>query len=150
MLAFLFSRLVRIRRRSKFAATLSAMSAIVIACAAPADSPDPRPDSEGTTWVRTRLFGAQCRCHAGLAPEANLDLSSPGLEGRVIGRVSSQCSNQTLVVPGDPDGSYLVRKLTDVVPACGSKMELPATQTENDVQLVRAWVASLDRLTPFR
>ena len=144
MRVFGLGRRLRIGRRSMVAAVLPAMSALFIACsAAPSD---PRPDSERTTWVRTELFGPQCRCHMG-GPDsfANLDLYTSGLEERLVGRPATECKGQTLVVPGDPDGSYLVRKLTDAVPACGRQMPL-ATPLQNDqLQAVRDWVASLDR-----
>jgi len=99
--------------------------------------------------VQTNVFGPACRCHWGLDREANLELYAPGLEARLIGRPSTQCDNMTLIVPGDPDGSYLVRKLMDAAPACGNQMP-GGTLPDDKLQAVRAWVAALDRAPASR
>ena len=112
------------------------------------DEPAAPPDSEATTWVRTNVFGAQCRCHWGADSEANLDLYSPGLEGRLIGRPASQCKNRILVVRGDPDASYLMQKIVEGTPACGSQMAVGLPS--QDLESVRAWITSLDRVAPLR
>ena len=127
------------------------MCAIVSGCsdapaAPPSDSP---PDSEATTWIQTNLLHPQCaQCHWKVDPYAKLDLYSPGLEARVVGRGASECSNAILVVPGNPDGSYLLRKIVDIAPRCGSRMPIGQNLSEEWVQWVRDWIASLDDTAP--
>src|SRR5688572_22940426 len=50
-------------------------------------------------------------CHAAQSPAAALDLSGSDLATRLVGQTST-CNEVPLVIPGDPDGSMLVRKLT--------------------------------------
>ena len=151
------SRLVCRRRRGTFAAILAATGAMVIGCGSPpADPPpdappDPWPDSEFTKSVQKTIFAAPCRCHWGLDASANLELYAPGLEARLIGRPSTMCPNLILVVPGDPDGSYLVRKLADVAPTCGERMPFATgTLSADDMQAVRDWVTSIHRPQALR
>jgi hypothetical protein len=51
----------------------------------------------------------------------------------------------TLVVPGDPDGSYLVQKLEGAAGISGGPMPVPTPLSETDPDVVagiRAWIAS--------
>ena len=54
-------------------------------------------------------------------------------------------SGMTLVVAGNPDGSLIIRKLTDPMPPCGSYMpltgEMPLAATNPAlVMRLRAWI----------
>jgi hypothetical protein len=102
-----------------------------------------RQDGESTTLVRETVFKVQCRCHWGLNSPADLDLALENLEPRLVRRRSVDCENQMLVVPGDPDSSYLFRKLIDPAPRCGTEMPPGTRLSEDDLQLVRSWIASL-------
>ncbi|HLK90220.1 MAG TPA: hypothetical protein VKZ18_10020 [Polyangia bacterium] len=58
---------------------------------------------------------------------------------------SAEACGGTLVVPGNPDGSYLYQKLTDPSPCSGSQMPrtdlLPDPLPDCVIALVRAWIA---------
>lgn len=104
-------------------------------------------DRESTKQLQTEVFAGACRCHWEPDRFADLELYAPGLEARLVGRPSSECAGQILVVPGDPDGSYLFRKLVDPAPACGLQMPRGTPLPDSDVQAVRDWITSLARPT---
>jgi hypothetical protein len=95
-----------------------------------------------------QLFQARCQsadgtgCHGSNAPEADLDLVSPGVGDRVRGLTSKAlCEGRALVEA--PGGSHLlVEKLDE--PECGSPMPLgqPAL-SPNEIECVRRWVDDL-------
>jgi mono/diheme cytochrome c family protein len=61
----------------------------------------------------------------------------------VTGAVNITASNgQTMIIPGDPDNSLLVKKLTDPVPAgAGRSMPLKAPPlTDEQIELVQRWI----------
>ena len=92
------------------------------------------------------LFDEWCTaCHSG-APAAVSDSSELGLESplsSMVGLTSVDAAGKPLVVPGDPDASYLVAKLTgqgiegDIMPMGDDP--LPPEQ----VQIVKDWIAAL-------
>lgn len=47
-----------------------------------------------------------------------------------------------LVIPGDPDGSYLVQKLEGAAGIEGGRMPPPAALTPNQLQQIRDWIAA--------
>lgn len=68
-------------------------------------------------------------CHTGgpSLAAAGLDLSAPGVGGRMLAHTSEACGGVPLIDPHDLDGSYLLAKLGDQ-PPCGDRM--PAGQAE--------------------
>lgn len=83
-------------------------------------------------------------CHIGEdAPAAGLDLSSGRARVALRGR-SSERAGRMIVVPGDPDGSYLLCKLEA---ACAARegttrMPLGSALTPDELAIVREWIAS--------
>ena len=74
--------------------------------------PDPCGD------VPSRLFIPSCGgggCHGSTAPQNNLDLVSPGVAMRVVGKTAVGCP-VTLADPKNPDGSLLYTKLAPSPP----------------------------------
>jgi hypothetical protein len=94
--------------------------------------------------VPTRIFGATCGgtgCHSATAPQQDLDLVSPGVAARVVGKPGKACL-QTLADPQNPDGSLLYVKLLPG-PACGAQMPLARPPLSSaDIACVRSWIAA--------
>ncbi len=95
-----------------------------------------------------QMFQARCTsadgkgCHGTNAPEADLDLVSPGVGARVRGLTSkSLCEGRALVE--EPGGTHLmVEKLDGAV--CGSPMPLgQPSLSPNEIECVRRWVDEL-------
>lgn len=110
--------------------------------------------------IQATIFDAKCvSCHGGPSPSAGLDLSSAkgGAGPRLVNGFSLACRGvaaadagdagvtafRSLVVPGDPEGSYLLRKIADPSPACGDRMPQGAPLTAAEIACVRTWIASL-------
>lgn len=94
--------------------------------------------------VVTRIFVPTCGgtgCHSAMAPQQGLDLVSPDVASRVVGKLSNQCL-QVLVDPQNPEQSLMYQKLM-TKPACGAQMPLarPALSS-TDVACVRDWIAA--------
>ncbi|MDP3218525.1 MAG: hypothetical protein Q8S73_30765, partial [Deltaproteobacteria bacterium] len=100
-----------------------------------------------TAEVQAHIFAPRCGtsgCHEGQRASVGLDLVAPDVVARLLRATSEDCNGRRMLVPGDPDGSYLFQKLTGAAPVCGSRMPLggaPLTSTE--VACVRAWITSL-------
>ncbi len=125
---------------------------LVASFAAGCSSSEPAPSSPAEACdlasLQRTVLATKCAtsgCHeATTLPAGDLDLASPGLDARLVGRPANGCGAQVLVKPGDPDGSYLVRKVVDTKPACGSRMPVGAPPlSDSEVACLRAWIADL-------
>ncbi len=85
-------------------------------------------------------------CHSAQAPAGGLDLVSPNLEGRLVDVVSTNpsCSDQLLVIPGDPDESYLLKKVNDTPDICGLAMPPGISLSVDDTAAIERWILDLD------
>lgn len=81
-------------------------------------------------------------CHSGARAAASLSLDV-GRSWTELVNVPAGCGGSVLVRPGDPAGSYLMNKLTDVGICSGTEMPkrgmlLPPAE----IELIRAWICS--------
>lgn len=77
-------------------------------------------------------------------PAAQLDLTVEDPADALSGTMASMCSGRTLIVPGDPDGSFLFEKVNAEDPECGRPMPLTGEALDEDeVACLRAWIADL-------
>jgi hypothetical protein len=100
-----------------------------------------------TPTCATDLFKMKCNqmtCHGPGAPI--LDLVSPGMETRVIGKSSpnSQACTDRVLVTTDGSPSLLIQKLQDP-PPCGSKMPLIGTVTAAERMCLSDWVDAVGK-----
>jgi len=95
-----------------------------------------------TTDSSGRLACINCHTDSGRAPAGGLVL----LEGRSYQALVSQPSRfkagAILVVPGDPDASYLVHKLEGAADIVGSRMPRGTGPfvTSGQMQIIRRWI----------
>jgi hypothetical protein len=120
----------------------------VVGCkpGSPALGQAPRCDAT-TESIRQTIFAPLCAtgvCHSAARPALFLDLESPGVVERLSGAASNGCLQKTLVVPGDPEASYLIEKVVLDLPGCGIKMPqgLPPL-TDAELACLRSWIAAL-------
>jgi len=120
------------------AETLPPMPAICASADASGDSTRP------SFAIVQQIFVANCvTCHA---LGADVDLSPGVAWDNLIGKAppATESCGGTLVVPGDPDGSYLYEKLSNDHPCSGLRM--PRTEfgsgalPECLIGLVRQWI----------
>jgi len=104
------------------------------------------PSSIGFGIIQQIFVDDECRsCHA---PGADLDLSPGVAWTNLVNHAAppAEACGGTLVVPGDPDASYLYQKVSSKKPCAGAQMPLGefASNPLPDcvVALVRDWIAS--------
>lgn len=123
---------------------LGVLSACGNAKTLPFDPGDGRPDPSATfTRVQGEVFSPSCAlsdCHSGVLPQAGLDLSAGVAYVQTMGVASTQQSGLNRVEPGDPERSYLVKKLRGDPGISGSRMPLTGTISDGARQLVIDWV----------
>lgn len=110
------------------------------------DAPAPDGPAGCTLEVERDIFVARCGmagCHASTDPVSNLDLASPSPASRLVGR-AARCRSLPLVVPGDPEGSFLFQKVTQARPACGRQMPTDGGLSPMEINCVRQWITRVD------
>jgi hypothetical protein len=102
----------------------------------------PSPDATFTR-VQSEVFTVSCAlsgCHAGSAPTAGMNLSAGVSYGNIVGVVSTERGDLQRIAPGDPERSYLVKKIRGDADIVGSQMPLIGSITAAKRQLVIDWV----------
>lgn len=95
------------------------------------------------TEIEAEIFARSCTfsaCHKGASPAGGL-----GLEGATHDKlvdIMATGAAKPLVVPGDPDGSYLYEKLTATTPTAGDPMPPGAPLSADKLEKVRSWIAA--------
>lgn len=122
-----------------------AMCMILISCehADPLDSGGVQPTLES---IQENIFDRSCAvsgCHTGSNPPMDLDLSNGEAESHLVGVDSREVPSLKRVAPGDPDDSYLVRKIEGGPGIVGVRMPLgrPPLPSE-EITVIREWIAN--------
>lgn len=89
--------------------------------------------------VQKEVFNKYCiGCHGGSQPKANLVLTSATSYQNIVAQLNTNATD-TLIVPGVPGRSYLLKRMTstgdDVMPPSGNL-------NENLLNLMETWVAA--------
>jgi hypothetical protein len=121
---------------------LAALVALAAGC--PGSLQDPARFTAACADVPSQIFVTRCAtsgCHDATTKAASLDLISPNVGGRLLGRAAVGGPG-LLIDAANPDGSVLVRKLTPTPPFLAQQppgMPLdPAT-----IDCIRRWVRSV-------
>lgn len=105
------------------------------ACGEPSPAaPATLSEIEAEIFVKSCTFSA---CHKGAAPAGGLSLEG-GTHAKLVD-VAAVGTMATLVVPGDPDASYLMEKLT-AMPAVGDPMPPGAPLSSAKIEMIRGWI----------
>ena len=97
--------------------------------------------------IQAAVFTPTCAtstCHSNTAQAAGLalgDADTSFLE--LVGQFSNQNGQSAvmLVAPGDPDASYLIRKLENTAGITGARMPLNAApMSQADIDVIRQWI----------
>jgi len=101
------------------------------------------------------LFDTNCiRCHSpggigfngtGGAQNNGLDLTRGNSRGKLVNQPTFEAPNvspNVRVVPGQPDDSYIIQKISSASPKFGNRMPLdgPPFLSQNEIQLIRDWI----------
>lgn len=109
------------------------------------DGDNPQPTETVTlAQLSAEIFTPRCAisgCHSGGFPTGNMSLEVSRIASQIIGVPSSGKPGETRIVPGEPDNSYLLKKLRGVSGIVGSQMPLTGRRlTENEIARIARWV----------
>jgi Planctomycete cytochrome C len=102
----------------------------------------PQPTAAAMEVVFQRSCGLSQSCHAGSTPQLGLDLSSlDGVFRTAVGKPSKAAPSEMLIVAGNPDRSYLLKKIRGAA-GVGTPMPPPpaAALCAARVQALEAWI----------
>lgn len=92
--------------------------------------------------LRENCTGIICH-HSGEGSPMGLDLLSPCVADRLVGRTSS-CNGRLLVDPHAPEASFILEKLSSDAPECGGKsMPYGSHLPPAELACTRAWVLGI-------
>ena len=103
--------------------------------------------------IQTEIFqttdsagrSACTRCHSstGRTPSGGLNLN-PDVAYDQLVNVPGRLAGSIRVIPGDPDNSYLIKKLEGTQPILGNRMPNngPPYLTDGQILFVRRWIAN--------
>jgi hypothetical protein len=92
--------------------------------------------------IQTNVFDARCiACHIGAGAPAGLRLDDANSYALLVGIASEQEPSLLRVEPGDPDNSYLIRKLEGTA-GSGEQMPLDgAPLSQSEIAVIRQWIS---------
>jgi hypothetical protein len=95
-----------------------------------------------TTDASGRTACTQCHTNVGRTPAAGLNLVEGAAYSALVGRPSTQIPSVSLVAPGDPDNSYLVKKLDGAQGIVGLRMPRNTGPflTPGQMAVIRRWI----------
>ncbi len=96
-----------------------------------------------TTDAAGRAACVNCHTSVGRNPAGGLDLTRDVAYGNLVNVASRGKAGAIRVVPGDPDGSYLLHKLEGTPDIAGRRMPLngPPYLTDGQVAIIARWIA---------
>jgi len=112
----------------------------------PPPPPPPPPPAFGATFseIQANVFTTTCAtsgCHRGAGAPQGLMLDAINSFSMLVGVASSEVPSVLRVAPGDPDNSYLVRKLQGSA-AVGEQMPLGQPPLDQSViDIIRQWIS---------
>lgn len=143
---FLFCSLIDNKTDDPIQEPSLAAPAVITVTATPAPTSTPTatptpPPGVSLSTLQAQIFTPMCSgCHP--PNGGGLDLRSGQTYGSTVNVASSQQPSLMRVKPGDPDNSYLMRKLAGVSGITGSRMPQGGPfLSAQDLQLVRSWIS---------
>jgi hypothetical protein len=105
--------------------------------------PPPNPNATFTA-IQQNVFSAICtECHSGPSPSGGLSLAAGQAYNNIVGVASGGRPALQLIEPGNPDNSYLIRKLEGEPDIAGSRMPLGQNPLpQSTINNIREWVSN--------
>jgi len=107
------------------------------------DTPDNDTPAITLTMLSAEIFTPRCAfsgCHGGGAPAEGMSLAADLIAANIIGVTSNEQPDLKRIDPGNPAGSYLLKKVigTDIV---GSQMPLSGGPlSQEQIDRISAWI----------
>jgi len=95
------------------------------------------------TNIQTNVFNSICiQCHIGAAAPQGLRLDNQNSYDALVNVLSSERGDLLRVKPGDPDNSYIIRKLEGGPEIAGAQMPLNLTPlSQETINAIRVWIS---------
>ncbi|HEY7160406.1 MAG TPA: hypothetical protein VH815_04065 [Acidobacteriota bacterium] len=95
------------------------------------------------TNIQTNVFNSVCiQCHVGAAAPQGLRLDNQNAYDALVNVLSSERGDLFRVKPGDPDNSYIIRKLEGGPEIAGAQMPLNLTPLPQEtINAIRVWIS---------
>ena len=104
-------------------------------------------DSQPTvtlTELKTDIFTPRCGvtgCHAGGTPSGNMSMEANSIAQEIINVDAASDANFKRIVPGDPENSYIIKKLRGDDGIVGSQMPLSGgSLTDEQIGKIITWI----------
>jgi hypothetical protein len=108
------------------------------------ESEAPAPIPPHLSSIETEIFAHNCAfssCHGAGAPEQGMSLVAPTYAA-LDGVPSTEVPTMVRIAPGDPDGSYLLQKISSGAPLDGVRMPPDQPLAPHKIEAIRLWIAS--------
>jgi hypothetical protein len=91
-----------------------------------------------------RTACTNCHTSTGRTPAGALNLNHDAAYDQIVNVVARNKAGATRVIPGNPDGSYLLQKLIGTSGIFGNRMPNngPPYLTDGQIQIIRRWIAN--------
>lgn len=87
---------------------------------------------------------AQVGCHAGSTPQMGMSLEQDAFMGHTVNEASRERPDLKLIHPGQPDSSYLLKKVRGDEDIVGAPMPLTGDRlSEQEISTIETWVNAL-------
>lgn len=136
--------------RSRPARNAFFLAALLLAACGDVKSPtEPSEPPEGPAFtfsqVQAQIFTPNCAkagCHSAAAASNDLVLEAGSSYSEIVNRPAVGNSSLDLIEPGDPDRSYLIKKLRGDPDITGERMPLdnPGALTQEQLDGILGWV----------
>jgi hypothetical protein len=95
------------------------------------------------TNIQANVFNSVCiQCHIGAAAPQGLRLDNQNSYDALVNVLSSERGDLLRVKPGDPDHSYIIRKLEGGPEIAGAQMPLNLTPlSQETINAIRVWIS---------
>ena len=126
------------------------LAALLLAACGDVKSPtEPLEDPDGQAFtfaqVQTQIFTPTCAkagCHSAAAASGGLVLEAGRSYGEIVNRPAVGNASLDLIEPGNPERSYLIKKLRGDPDITGGRMPLdnPGSLTQEQLDGIAGWV----------
>ncbi len=106
---------------------------------------DEGPPEATLTAIQERIFDTSCAvsgCHAGSSPQMGMSLEAGQSFSNIVSVQSIERNDLSRVDPGNPEGSYLLKKVRGDADIVGMRMPLGRSNLSSEnIELIRQWIA---------
>ena len=136
-------------RPARSAAGLGAVVVLALGCGSVKSPTEPSPPTGGQAFtfaqIQAQIFTPTCAkagCHAASAASGGMVLEAGRAYGEIVNHPSSEQSTLNRIQPGDPDRSYMIKKLRGDPDITGSQMpqDNPGSLSRAQLDGLIAWV----------